>query len=111
MTAEPTIARVWRGWTTPERAEEYERLLTTEIIPGIEAKGIAGYLGIEVLRRTAGDEVEFVTVMRFASLDPIRAFVGWDPEVAYVPPEARALLSRFDERSRHYEVRNRIHPI
>lgn len=99
------IRRVWHGWTAPERAEAYERLLREEVFPSIAAKEIPGYLGIELLRRDAGDETEFVTLMLFDSWEAVRAFAGEDPEAAWVPPEARALLSRCDERSRHYEVR------
>lgn len=99
------IIRIWHGWTTPENADAYERLLKTEIFPGIEAKGVAGYLGIELLRRNAGDEVEFVTVMRFRLMDDVRAFAGEDHETAYVPTSARKVLKRFDPASLHYEVR------
>jgi hypothetical protein len=43
--------------------------------------------------------------MRFDSLEAVRAFAGDDYEVAVVPPKARELLSRFDARSQHYEIR------
>jgi heme-degrading monooxygenase HmoA len=96
------IARIWHGWTTPENADAYESHLRTEVLPGIHR--IDGYAGAYLLR-TGGPEVEFVTVTLWESLDAIRAFAGDDYERAVVPPEARALLARFDERSRHYEVR------
>jgi heme-degrading monooxygenase HmoA len=99
------IARLWRGWTSPEQADEYERLLWTEIFPGIAAKRVAGFEGIELFRRTAGEEVEFLTLMRFSSWAAVRAFAGDDYERAYVPASARRVLKRFDERSAHYEVR------
>jgi hypothetical protein len=51
-----------------------------------------------------GAEVEYVTIMWFDSFDAIRAFAGADYENAVVPPKACALLARFDERARHYEV-------
>ena len=63
------------------------------------------YQGIDLLRRDLGDEVEFVTIMWFDSIDAVRTFAGEDYEAAVVPPKARALLSRFDARSQHYEVR------
>ena len=100
------IKRIWHGYTTPERADEYEALLKAEVIKGIEGKNIPGFWGIDVLRRPLEDEVEFITIMDFASLDSVKAFVGEDYEAAYVPDEARAILSRFDERSQHYEVRD-----
>lgn len=100
------IARIWHGWTTPDNADVYETLLKTEIFPGIAAKNIAGYRGIELFRRDVGDEVEFVTLMRFDSLDAVKAFVGEDYETVYVPDAARKVLARFDRRSQHYEVRD-----
>ena len=99
------ISRVWHGWTTPADADAYETLLKNEIFVGIAGRQIAGYRGIHLLRRDLGHEVEFVTVMWFTSLEAVRAFAGEDYEVAVVPPKARALLSRFDARSQHYEVR------
>jgi antibiotic biosynthesis monooxygenase (ABM) superfamily enzyme len=99
------IARVWHGWTLPKNADAYEALLKSEIFTGIAARKIAGCRGIELGRRNLGAEVEFVTVMRFDDLDGVRQFAGEDYEQAVVPPKARALLSRFDARSQHYEVR------
>ncbi|HEX7124316.1 MAG TPA: antibiotic biosynthesis monooxygenase [Thermodesulfobacteriota bacterium] len=99
------IARLWRGWTTPQNADAYETLLRTEIFPGIGRRGIAGFLGIELLRRPVGEEVEFVTIMWFDSLEAVKNFAGADHEVAVVPAAARAVLARFDDRSAHYEVR------
>jgi heme-degrading monooxygenase HmoA len=100
------IVRIWHGWTTSENANVYEALLKTEIFPGIAAKNIAGYRGIELFRRDLGEEVEFVTLMRFDSLDAVKAFVGQDYETVYVPDKARQVLARFDQRSQHYEVRD-----
>ena len=99
------IARIWRGWALPSNADAYESLLKTEIFVGIKDRHILGYRGIQLLRRKVGDEVEFVTVMWFDSIEAVRIFAGEDYEVAVVPPKARALLSRFDARSQHYEVR------
>jgi len=98
------IKRVWHGWTTPENADTYERLLETEIFPGIEAKGLKGYRGIELLRRNLEDEVEFVTLMTFDSIEDVIAFQGEDYARCYVPESAQRVLSRWDERSLHFEV-------
>jgi len=99
------IIRIWHGWTTAQNAEAYEELLKEEIFVGIRNRDIAGYRGIQLLRRNSPDEVEFITLMRFDSLDAVREFAGDDFRVAVVPPKARALLARFDERSKHYELR------
>jgi heme-degrading monooxygenase HmoA len=99
------ISRIWHGWTTREHADSYEGLLRSEIFEGIASRQIAGYRGIELLRREIDDTVEFVTIMWFESLDDVRAFAGPDFEIAVVPPRARQRLLRCDERSAHYEVR------
>ena len=101
------IARIWHGLTTRDNAEAYETLLKTEIFPGILAKGVDGFLKIELLRRDSGREVEFVTVMWFRDLAAVKAFAGEDYEAAYVPAKARQVLARFDEQSQHYELRER----
>ena len=98
------ISRIWHGYTTPENADIYENLLKGEIIVGIHNRNILGFREIQVFRRELESEVEFVTVMWFDSLDAVRTFAGEDYEVAVVPSKARAVLSRFDERSQHYEV-------
>ncbi len=102
------IGRVWHGWTTHENANKYERLLREEIFPAIAAKKVEGYRGIRLLRRSLVDEVQFMTLMYFDSWDAIKRFAGEDYERAYVPPSAREVLSRFEERSQHYEIRERL---
>jgi heme-degrading monooxygenase HmoA len=96
------IERIWRGWTTADKADTYQRFLQHEFLPAAHA--IAGFRGARVLRRDQGDEVEFVTLTHFDSLDAIRAFAGDDLEKAHIAPEARDLLSRWDERVAHYEL-------
>jgi len=98
------ITRIWHGWTTVANAPKYEALLREEIFVGIARREIRGYHGISLLRRELAGEVEFVTVMWFSDLDAVRSFAGADYETAVVPPKARALLSRFDERSAHYDT-------
>lgn len=99
------IVRIWHGWTTAEMADEYEALLKSEIFKRIENRAIKGFLGIDLLRRNLSGEVEFVTIMRFFSLEAVKEFAGEYYETAVVPPEARKLLSRFDETSQHYEMK------
>ncbi len=99
------IARIWHGWTTPANADTYEALLREEIFEGIAGRRIPGYRGIELLRRGGRAEVEFITIMWFDTLDDVRTFAGEDYEAAVVPPKARQVLSHFDARSAHYEVR------
>jgi heme-degrading monooxygenase HmoA len=103
------IARIWHGWTKPENADTYEKLLKEEIFPGIAAKKVHGYKGIRLLRRNVDrNEVEFITIMWFESWQAVKQFAGEDYEKAVVPPKACEVLLRFDERSSHYELRERL---
>jgi hypothetical protein len=104
------IARVWHGWTTQANADVYERLLKTEIFPGILAKGVDGFEEIELFRRDLGSEVEFMTIMWFRDIEAVKSFAGVDYEAAYVPAKAQAILSRFDARSQHYQIREPAYP-
>jgi heme-degrading monooxygenase HmoA len=98
------ISRIWHGWTTASQAHTYEALLQDEIFVNIRSRNIRGFRSIQLLRRDLGDEVEFITIMVFDSLDAVREFAGEDYEQAVVPEKARAVLSHFDERSQHYEI-------
>lgn len=100
-----TIKRIWHGWTTPENGDVYENLLRDEVFPGIEARQIPGFRGIDLLRRDLDDETAFVTIMTFDSLDNVTDFMGDDYTRSYVPDAARKVLQRYDEFSQHYEVR------
>ncbi|MDV3256862.1 MAG: hypothetical protein LOX97_03590 [Sphingomonas sp.] len=98
------ICRLWRGWTTRSNADSYERIVRSEVIPGIEARAIPGFLHIDLMRRDLGDEVEFQTLMWFSGLDAIKAFMGEEYAVSHVPAAARAVLKRFDREAAHFEV-------
>ena len=100
------IKRIWRGWTSVDNADDYEQLLNTMIVPGITARRIAGHLGTEILRERNPEaaEVQFVTIMTFDGWDAVREFAGGDGHGSVVPAQARALLSRFDEHSAHFDV-------
>ena len=102
------IGRIWHGYTTQANADAYEALLKSEIFTGIRGRDIQGFQEIQLFRRDLEMEVEFITIMWFDSLEAVRTFAGADYETAVVPPKARALLSRFDDRSQHYEVRERL---
>jgi heme-degrading monooxygenase HmoA len=99
------ICRVWHGYTTSNNADTYENLLKEEIFTGIKDLKIRGYRGIQLLRRELDEETEFITLMWFETIDSVREFAGADYEQAVVPEKARLVLSRFDKRSQHYEVR------
>ena len=104
------IKRIWHGWTTLENADGYEAVVWAEVMPGIEAMGIKGYQGIELLRHTQNvgadeqAEVEFVTIMTFDCLETIVGFQGEDYTRAHVPEVAKPYLKRWDSHAAHYEL-------
>ncbi len=100
------IMRVWRGWTTEANAQAFELFLCEENL-----QAIAGLHGMSVLRLDSPGEVEFMTIMKFDSLDAVRAFAGDRYEDAVVPEQARAMLKRFATRSGHYDVRRAGGPL
>jgi antibiotic biosynthesis monooxygenase (ABM) superfamily enzyme len=98
------IARIWHGWTKREDAKTYEEMLRDEIFPSIAARKIKGYHGAELFINEDGDEVEFVTLLRFDSMDGAREFSGGDGSKPVIYPKAETLLTGMDERSRHYRI-------
>jgi hypothetical protein len=104
----PVIARHWRGWTTRENADAYERLLSDEVIPAL--RRLEGYLGGYVLRAALSAEVEFAVINFFESLDAVKRFAGDNYSVPVFEPEALALLCRVEPIAMHYEVRANAFP-
>ena len=97
------IARIWHGWTKREDAKTYEEMLLEEIFPGIAARNINGYRGAELFIREDDDEVEFVTLLRFDSMDAVKEFAGADEGKPVIYPKAGRLIARM-ERAQHYRM-------
>jgi hypothetical protein len=99
------IARIWHGWTSRENAEKYEKLLREEVLLEIAKRSIPGYKGAEIFIRDIGDgETEFITLLRFESLDGVRIFAGKNYQQPVIPPACRPLLKRHNEKSHHYRI-------
>src|SRR4029450_11288445 len=97
------IARIWQGWTKRSDAKTYENMLRDEIFPSIAARNIEGYRGAELFVREDGDEVEFVTLLRFESMDAVKEFAGRGAGRRGIFPQAEELITRM-EPARHYRV-------
>ncbi|PWT84519.1 MAG: antibiotic biosynthesis monooxygenase [Acidobacteria bacterium] len=97
------IARIWHGWTKRADAKAYEEMLRDEIFPSIGARNIRGYRNAELFIREDGDEVEFVTLLRFDSMDAVKEFAGPDENKPVIFPGVEELLTRM-EPARHYRV-------
>lgn len=108
MDKETKITRTWKGWTTIENADIYENLLINEIFPQIQKKGIEGLLKVNIYRQNMKEEVEFLLVIQFNSLENVKTFAGDDYEIAYIPEKARQVLLRYDKTAQHYELKKEL---
>lgn len=95
------VIRVWHAWAAPDAADEYERYVAEEVLPGqVE---LDGYLGASYHRRDVGDEVEFLVITRWESFYAIVAFAGEDnPAQTTIPKKAADMLLRCDAEATHY---------
>ena len=94
------IVRTWRGRAAPAQPDDYPEHFRFRVLPAL--KEIRGFLGASLLRHDRPDEIEFLVLTRWTSLDAIRAFAGDDYEIPVLEPTARALLSRCDQRAQHF---------
>ena len=71
----PAIARIWRGRTRPERADEYEAYnYETGIKPLIEKA-----LGVQTFREDRETESWFMTISYWESVEAMAGFSGKAP--------------------------------
>ena len=96
------ILRMWRARATVENAGHYVEHATKTVFPALHA--IDGHRGAYLLRRPVDRGVEIVVLTLWESMEAVREFAGPHPEKAVVEPQARAVLSSFDEFVTHFDV-------
>jgi antibiotic biosynthesis monooxygenase (ABM) superfamily enzyme len=84
------IARIWHGWTKREKAKAYEDMLRDEIFPGIARRNIKGYQGAELFIQEDRNETEFVTLLRFDSMEAVKEFAGMDESKPVIRRQKRS---------------------
>lgn len=99
------ILRMWRARSTVEKSGEYVQHATSKVFPTLRA--VAGHRGAYLLRRAVDGAIELVVLTLWESMEAVRKFAGKEPEKAVVEPEARAVLTAFDESVTHFEVVHR----
>jgi heme-degrading monooxygenase HmoA len=99
------LCRFWRGWTTRSNADMYEKVLKDLLFKETKERDIEGYERFQLFRNDKNDEVEFITIMYFKTLEGIKQFAGEDYTQAFLPEKERKLLSRFDERVEIIELK------
>jgi heme-degrading monooxygenase HmoA len=96
------IVRAWRGRAAKGNPGAYIEHFQKNVLP--ELKEIEGFLGASLLREERAEEIEFLVLTRWSSMDAVRAFAGTDVSRAVVEPEAIAALKDYDRTVHHYEV-------
>jgi len=96
---------MWRARSTAEKSGEYVQHATNKVFPTLRA--IAGHRGAYLLRRAVDGAVELVVLTIWESMEAVRKFAGDEPEKTVVEPEARAVLTSFDDCATHFEVIDR----
>ncbi|MGA9508823.1 MAG: YciI-like protein [Candidatus Sulfotelmatobacter sp.] len=96
------ILRMWKARSTVEKSDHYIQHATTRVFPALGT--IKGHRGAYLLERPVDGEVEFVVLTLWESMEAVREFAGAEPENAVVEPEARAVLTSFDESATHFEI-------
>jgi heme-degrading monooxygenase HmoA len=71
----PSIARIWRGRTKPERADEYEAYNYEAGIKPLIQKA----MGVQTFREDRDQETIFMTISYWESVDAMSRFTGGDP--------------------------------
>ena len=108
MTKTKKIIRTWKGWTTLTNAPIYEDLLINEVFPTVKKKGVHGLEKVSISTLEKEDEVEFFLVLQFDSLDSVKSFAGENYKNAYIPDNAKRLLSRYDNIAQHFELKEEL---
>lgn len=96
------VLRMWKARSTASGAADYIQHATRTVFPKIRA--IQGHRGEYLLRREMEDGIEIVVLTLWESMEAVRRFAGPEPDKAVVEPEARAILTSFEEYVTHFEV-------
>jgi heme-degrading monooxygenase HmoA len=99
------VLRMWKARSTPRQTPAYIEHATKKVFPKVRA--IEGYRGEYLLQREVEDGIELVVLTLWDSMEAIKRFAGPEPDRAVVEPEARAVLTSFDEYVTHFEVVDR----
>jgi len=100
------IARVWRGITPKEKADDYLAYLQDTGLR--DYAGTPGNKGVSVLRRTQGEHCEIMLISFWESMDAVRAFAGENPDRSVYYPEDEQYLLQMEPLVRHYDVVEQI---
>ena len=102
MNKRQKIIRTWKGWTSIENAPIYENMLINEVFPAVKRKGVEGLEKVSISIMEKKDEVEFFLVLQFDDLNSVKMFAGENYKKAYIPDNAKRVLSKYDKTADHF---------
>ena len=108
MDGKNKIIRTWKGWTSLENATIYENMLINEVFPEVKRKGVEGLEKVSISTREKNDEMEFFLVLQFDSLESVKMFAGEHYDMAYIPDNAKRVLSRYNKTAQHFTLKKEL---
>lgn len=102
------IIRTWKGWTSLANAPIYEDMLVNEVFPEVKKKGVNGLEKVSISTLKKDNEVEFFLVLQFDSLESVKSFAGDNYTQAYIPENAKRVLSRYDKTAQHFSLKKEL---
>lgn len=100
------IARIWRGITLKEKADDYLAYLHETGLR--DYAKTPGNCGVTTLRRDQGEHCEIMLISLWDSMDAVRAFAGENPDRSVYYPEDDQYLLQMEPLVRHYDVAEQI---
>ena len=68
------IVRTWRGRAPLSKPDDYVRHFRTNVVADL--RSVDGFLGATLVRQVRPDDIEFLVITRWRSMDAIRGFAG-----------------------------------
>lgn len=96
------IARIWRGATLAEKADEYLDYMNETGVKDLRAT--EGNQGVYVLKRIGNNRAEFVFISLWESMESVRRFAGPEVDKAVYYSKDREFLLELQPKVVHYEV-------
>jgi heme-degrading monooxygenase HmoA len=100
MSTKPTIARIWRGRTRRDIADQYETYLRAEGIHPLEDTA----LGVQLFREDRDEETWFTTISYWPDLNAMTAFTKGEPTKVHHLDRDREFLIELPDRIQVHRI-------
>jgi heme-degrading monooxygenase HmoA len=97
----PSIARIWRGCTTRDRADEYEEYYHENGIKPLIEKA----MGVQSFREDRAEDTEFMTISYWENIEAMSRFTGGNPRRIHHLERDREFLIELPDSVQILEIR------